>query len=248
MPFNTKSVLTLLVALAAFAGIKSSVESMRPRQVPIHRPHLDPDTEEPEVPRIDVNLNVVRNLESTDTNMYWPGGCSGPTIGVGFDLGYATPSTVRMAFQGLVDSETMLVLLSAHGIHGVKSVQWVQNNPIHITRYEADVSFFRIAKVYWHETENRFGTDVDSLDPTVKGVILSLVMNYGGRNRALDTVQTELNRGDLIGLSETIANLSLGSTKDSSIQAALRKRRLLEHDVIRDVAKQPISASEVDPD
>jgi GH24 family phage-related lysozyme (muramidase) len=142
----------------------------------------------------------------------------------------------------------MQSLLSARGIHGSRSLDWVLDHPIHITRQQADVTFFRVTRIYWHETERRFGPGVNKLDPTVKGVLLSLVMNYGGSNSALDPIAEEISNNNINALAETIQTLSIGSTTDSHMQLALTKRRNIEHDFVNKAQTVFDSASEVDPD
>jgi hypothetical protein len=249
--FNKKFAVVLLTALSGFTGINSSAGIAvvkKPLKPVPKRKLLSQNQYNSEIPRLDINLNIVRDMEAMDTNVYWPGGCSGPTVGVGFDLGYASPQTVELVFHGLVDSTTMQVLLSAHGVHGSRSLAWVLDHPVHITRQQADVTFFRVTRIYWHETEKRFGSGVDKLDPTVKGVLLSLVMNYGGSNSALDPVAVEISNGNIVGLAETVRTLSIGSTIDSHMQTALTKRRRVEHDFVNKTQSMFDSVSEVDPD
>ena len=173
-----------------------------------------------------VNLNIVSDFESVDTNLHWPGGNSGPTIGRGIDLGHATPSMLHKLFRGLVDSQTMSEFKSARGVVGPQADVWVaKHKHINITGEVADIVFNRACKLFWSEVIDRFGPEVEKLNPDVKGAVLSIAVNYGTYSDALASLKQPIQTGNIHALAERFEYLA--STNES-----LSKRRMLEHDVI----------------
>src|SRR5581483_10380993 len=48
----------------------------------------------------------------------WPGGASGVTVGIGYDLGYTTPAKVRSDWLPLTDGPTVEAMVSCCGVVG----------------------------------------------------------------------------------------------------------------------------------
>ena len=48
----------------------------------------------------------------------WPGGASGVTIGIGYDLGYATAGTIAADWSDKLPAAMVAALESVSGIHG----------------------------------------------------------------------------------------------------------------------------------
>lgn len=181
--------------------------------------------------KLGINLNIVRSFESLDTNVYWPGGLSGPTIGVGVDLGHTGSRNIDRIFKDVVDSATLSTMLSAVGIQGNAAASWVKEHPISITKSAANVAFLRTCQIYWNFATSRFGPGVQGLDPNIKGALLSLLLNYGPSSKMLSVLEKPIRDHNMIALAQTVRQLQSSNT-NKSIRAALARRRLLEHDVI----------------
>src|SRR5208337_5559543 len=63
----------------------------------------------------------------------WPGGASGVTIALGYDLGYATPNKIRADFAEKVPAEMLEYLVSCAGITGAQAHYKMQAVRSHIT-------------------------------------------------------------------------------------------------------------------
>lgn len=187
--------------------------------------------------KLNLNLNIVRDFESLDTNVYWPGGLSGPTIGVGIDLGHTGKRNIERVFKGIVDTATLRTLLSAAGVHGKAAASWVAKNNVSITKSVANLAFLRTCQIYWGFAASRFGPEVQNLDPSVKGALLSLLMNYGPYSKHLNALERYVKLRDMRGLAVAVRCLQ-NSNKNKNIRDALARRRKLEHDVILLAARE----------
>lgn len=181
--------------------------------------------------KLNLNLNIVRDFEAMDTNVYWPGGLSGPTIGVGIDLGHTGRRNIERVFKGIVDTATLRTLLSAAGVQGKAAASWVAKNNVTITKSVANLAFLRTCQIYWGFATTKFGPEVQTLDPSVKGALLSLLMNYGPSSKHLNPLERYIKMRDMRGLAVAVRCLQ-NSNKNKNIRDALARRRKLEHDVI----------------
>jgi hypothetical protein len=48
----------------------------------------------------------------------WPGGISGVTIGIGYDLGFVTPDLLRSDWANIIDDERLMTLRRVCGVRG----------------------------------------------------------------------------------------------------------------------------------
>lgn len=71
--------------------------------------------------------------QRTEEHWDWPGGSSGPTIGVGYDCGYVTREECTTDWTGIVDDDTLANILRGVGITGDKAHIFVNNNRHDVT-------------------------------------------------------------------------------------------------------------------
>lgn len=191
-------------------------------QDPAHTMEIEPQL-------IGVDVNIVRDLEGSVSTVYWPGGNSGPTIGVGIDLGHAGAETIKTLFAGLVDKHTMAVMLSASGVRGYAAKKWVSEHSITLADDVMNRSFTRMCRLYWQQAVARFGQDIEVLSPTAKGVILSLVINHGPRNPKLTCLIPAIKSKNEHALALSVMEIV---SKNRSIRHSLNDRRKRERDVL----------------
>jgi len=114
----------------------------------------------------------------------WPGGNSGVTIGIGYDLGYTTPFDLKADWGAYIDNQTLNSLSEACGLTGSGAGDFL-----------AQLSAIRIdwktaLSQYAHETLPRCVgatesalTNTKSLSPDSLGALVSLVYNRGASFR-----------------------------------------------------------------
>src|SRR5262245_29828067 len=111
----------------------------------------------------------------------WPGERSGPTVGIGYDLGQTLTSTIRHDWQGVVPNAMLEAMVSCSGhtgsagklktlaVRDAIEISWVQAIKVHqdqvIPRWEGKL----VAAL----------PNIDKLKPDSIGALLSLIFNRG---------------------------------------------------------------------
>ncbi len=139
--------------------------------------------------------NLVVNFEVTSREVYerryikpiWPGGASGVTIGIGYDLGYHPPSEIGAHWSGLLSESDIALLQSAYKLTG-------PGGKAALSRYTAiRVPWDAALSAYRRSTMPKYGRLVLSAFPNADqlhghsfGALFSLVFNRGASMDASD--------------------------------------------------------------
>lgn len=119
----------------------------------------------------------------------WPGGASGITIALGYDLGYATPAKVHADFDGKVPISVISAMMHVVGLTGSHA-----HNALAQARQVITIPWSVALEVFlkrdmpmWIDTVRHTLPNTDKLGPTCLGVLVSLAYNRGASfNRAGD--------------------------------------------------------------
>lgn len=134
-------------------------------------------------------LDLIIEQEVTDAATYrkkyqhfdWPGGSSGPTVGIGYDCGYCKPAEIRRDWTGILTEAQIAVLVSASGLTHGKAAAWVKahKRDITITWEQAvrQLSEREIPK--WEGRLAEAVPNVRLLPEDSYGALLSLAYNRG---------------------------------------------------------------------
>jgi len=132
----------------------------------------------------------------------WPGGASGVTVGIGYDIGYNTRSGVLSDWSSLPDA-TRLALASAAGVKGTaarpraSALKWIT------------VPWSTAQDVFVSNTMPRFGSYTSAAFPGitrthghVQGAMLSIVFNRGAsmsgsKRTEMRAIRTAVSTGNL---------------------------------------------------
>lgn len=183
-------------------------------------------------PQVDVNLNILRDFEGYSKRPYWPGGASGPTVGIGIDLGNAGHDNIKRIFQGLVNKNVLVALLSASKTRGAASQSWIlDHGDIELTDDVVDKAFRRMCWIYWNDAVSVYGNRLQTLDHTVKGVILSLVVHHGPHSSDLSFIKKYLDDHNAVAFAMSIEAME-ARTSRPALAAAFKKRRRSESEVV----------------
>lgn len=114
------------------------------------------------------------------THPEWPGGASGVTIGIGYDLGYATRAKI-MADWSSLDPEMLGVMLRCAGVTGAAAQQLLPSVKALITiPWDAAISVFTNRDIpSWTALVLAKIARADRLTPTCLGVGVSIAYNRG---------------------------------------------------------------------
>jgi GH24 family phage-related lysozyme (muramidase) len=116
----------------------------------------------------------------------WPGGASGVTIGIGYDLGYNTKAQIRADWGTLVGDTALSHLLSASGIKGTAA----QGATRTVRAAGIKIPLAAARQVFAERTLPRYAMltrlawpGVEKLPYDAQGALLSLVFNRGSSLR-----------------------------------------------------------------
>jgi hypothetical protein len=111
----------------------------------------------------------------------WPGGQSGVTIALGYDLGYSTAMKVHMDFDDLIPASMVLALVSVVGVRGTAAHDAMLKVRPHIAiPWAVALTVFLKRDIpLWIATCAKVLPNFDKLGPTCKGILVSLAYNRG---------------------------------------------------------------------
>jgi hypothetical protein len=167
------------------------------------------------------SLNLIVRHEISSAAYYrrflsrptWPGGSSGVTIGIGYDLGYNNASQIRKDWTGKlseVDLEKVLVVsglkkdAARQALGGLKSVT-VPLESARAVFYESTLGRYAAlaAKTY---------PGIDDLAHDAQGALLSLIYNRGaslrgGRRKEMAAIKPLVPQKDYAGIAAQIRSM-----------------------------------------
>lgn len=121
-----------------------------------------------------------RTYEKTLSHPTWPGGNSGVTIGIGYDVGYYTKETIAHDWAGLLSDSDIARLQSVSGLKGSAAKAALgQVRDIDVT-WEKALKVFHLVSVpkYARSTAKAY-PGINRLPPDAQGMLLSITYNRG---------------------------------------------------------------------
>jgi hypothetical protein len=185
-----------------------------------------------------------RRYESRYQRPIWPGGQSGVTIGIGYDLGMTPKAEIRADWEPLLAEADVVALLAVQGVTGPAAKKLAQGISQVVIPLELAERVFhtRTAPLYAERTRSVFA-GVQKLPPDAQAMLLSLVYNRGAsvsgpRRREMARIQALLRAaapdlGEIAAQFESMKRLWPGEEL-----AGLRTRRQREADMIRAAARR----------
>lgn len=147
------------------------------------------------------------------TRPTWPGGDSGVTIGIGYDLGYASVEQFERHWGPLLSATDRLRLARACGKKGQSAKNLIPRLSSVQVSYEAAQEVFMQSSIpqYAAKTLSAFA-GVEALEPDAQVALLSLVYNRGtsmkGSSRAeMKAIQALVKRKDYAGIARKIRQM-----------------------------------------
>jgi GH24 family phage-related lysozyme (muramidase) len=200
-------------------------------------------------PISDKARDLILGCEDLDQPGMWPGGESGVTIGIGYDLGFATPDQFRSDWGDCLSAADCEALTNVIGLKGADAkARAAALKAIVITRANADRVFMeRSIPKAQQETAAAF-PGVDKLPADAQGALVSLVYNRGGgmgqqgkpswdSRREMRAIHDAVARGDL---NEIAAQLrSMKRLWEGKGLDGLVKRRDAEADLVESCVVPP---------
>ena len=134
-------------------------------------------------------IDLIVDFEVTSKSYYernyrkpeWPGGASGITIGIGYDLGYCSRDKIIGDWQGKVDESMLEDMLKYSGISGTRAKARLSE-----ARSEIDIPWETAMEVFmerdvpeWTEKVIKALPNTDQLSEDSLGALVSLAYNRG---------------------------------------------------------------------
>jgi GH24 family phage-related lysozyme (muramidase) len=181
-------------------------------------------------------LDLIFDFEGLDQPGQWPGGDSGVTIGVGYDLGYVTQDEFFGDWKDCLDDADCQALAAVIGYKGADAkARSIGVSKIKITNDQARRVFLeRSAPNYQAQTLAAF-PGVDQLPADAQGALVSLVYNRGtsmngDRRREMRAIRDAVPKGDLREIANQLR--AMKRLWANSGQGGLVKRREAEAQLV----------------
>jgi len=115
------------------------------------------------------------------THMEWPAGASGPTVGIGYDLGYVTVAEMRLDWAGIVTDAMIEGMVPACGLKGEVAHRFVQahGGGVTITWDQAMTEFITRELPKWEFRVESALPNTELLSGDSFGALVSLSYNRG---------------------------------------------------------------------
>ena len=165
-------------------------------------------------------LDLIYHFEGLDTAFNWPGGASGITIGIGFDLGYNLREQIQKDWQSYVNGNILSFMMSCSGVKGDSAKRLL--NPVtrtlRITEQAAKSVFENSTLPRFKKLAFDTYPGLENLPEDAQGAIISLVFNRGASFGIKDQQSWETRRemrelaplilsGDLQSIAEKIREM-----------------------------------------
>jgi GH24 family phage-related lysozyme (muramidase) len=180
--------------------------------------------------------NLIFEFEGIDQPSDWPGGASGITIGIGYDLGYESSDDFEADWQPLLTAGDFTTLSQVVGLKGAQAQAKASGlKTIKIKTSDAEQVFLeRSVPKYQAMTQKAF-PGVDALPADVQGALVSLVYNRGASmegdsRKEMRAIRDAVPNGDLQEIANQLRamkRLWVGKGLDG-----LLKRRDAEADLV----------------
>jgi len=167
----------------------------------------------------------------------WPGGSSGITIGIGYDLGYVTVDQFESDWEPCLSEETLARLKTAIGRTGIAAKnRAAQFADIRISPQDSESVFFnRTIPLHALRTELAL-PGVSGLPDDVQGALLSLVFNrgtsmVGDRRLEMRAIRDAVPRKDIQEIAKQLRSMKrlwVGKGLDGLIRRREAEARLVE--------------------
>ncbi len=185
--------------------------------------------------------NLILGFEGKDQPGRWPGGSSGITIGIGYDLGYVTIDQFESDWEPFLATGELARLKAVVGMTGIAAKNRATLfADIRIAVAAAESVFFnRTIPLHALRTEQAL-PGVTDLPDDAQGALLSLVFNrgtsmVGDRRREMLAIRNAVPRKDLREMAvqlRSMKRLWVGKNLDGLIRRREAEARLVESCIV----------------
>ncbi len=167
----------------------------------------------------------------------WPGEASGVTIGVGYDLGYNFPATIRQDWSAHLTETAIARLLGCAGKTGTQARAALPSVRNIVISWSAAFAVYEAVTIpkFWEKTTRIF-PGIGDVHPNCQGALLSLVFNRGeslagDRRREMRAIKDLVPAKDYRQIAEQI-RLMKRLWRGTTIERGMSRRRDAEADLV----------------
>lgn len=185
----------------------------------------------------DKALDLILAAEGLDQPGKWPGEASGITLGIGYDLGFATAQQFEEDWSEYLTSQQVDRLKTAIGVSGQNARVLAPKFSDIKVKWDDAVQVFknRTLPLYSQRTEKAF-PGADQLPANAQGALVSLVFNrgtamVGDHRKEMRAVRDAVAAGDLQEIANQIRamkRLWVGKGVDGLLKRRDAEARLVE--------------------
>src|SRR5690606_2297254 len=146
-------------------------------------------------------------------NPIWPGGESGVTVGIGYDLGYATKTKIRNDWEDQVSTAHLELLQACAGKKGRSAKLFLpQVKAVEVPYAAALQVFFQTTLPQYAALTRKTFPGVERLPPDAQAALISLIYNRGGSTtgssrKEMKNIVDLVAQHDLQGIAQEIRNM-----------------------------------------
>ena len=162
-------------------------------------------------------LKLILDAEGLDQPGKWPGGQSGITIGIGYDLGYVTVDQFESDWGGYLWPKVRGRLSAVVGLRALKAKNRSTSlADIRIKRPDAETVFKERTVPRYEFLVAQAFPGYDKLAPDVQGAIVSLVYNRGtsmvdkpgeDRRKEMRAIRDAVQEGDVQEIADQLRSM-----------------------------------------
>lgn len=186
-------------------------------------------------------LALILGAEGLNQPGIWPGGMSGITIGIGYDLGYVTVDQFESDWGELLATGPRARLAGCVGLRGIRARNRAAGlGDIRVSRARAEQVFAEKTLPAMVQRTERAFPGFERLPEDARGALVSLVYNRGAsmvddspqdRRREMRAIRDAVARGDLLAIAgqlRAMERLWEGRHLDGLIARREAEARLVE--------------------
>ncbi len=159
---------------------------------------------------VEYEVSSVAIYEKKYRKPIFPGAESGVTIGIGYDLGHNTKTTIDADWRGKISDDDLELLKTAAGVKGEKAKNMIAGLK------SVSVPFAAAREVFYVSTLPRYAKDtrgiypgIEKLPADAQGALLSLIYNRGSsltgdRRKEMKAIAALVAAEDLSGIAAQI--------------------------------------------
>ncbi len=143
----------------------------------------------------------------------WPGGASGVTIGIGYDLGYNRSAQIHRDWQGKVSDADLVKLKKVSGLKADEAKQQRHRlKAVTVTFENATAVFSESTLPRYAASTRKAYPGIEKLHPDAQAALLSLVYNRGtsmsgSRRKEMLAIRPLVLQQDYAGIAHEIQNM-----------------------------------------